>query len=93
MEQKQLYVALYDAIIDNKRISLGATGYDDYTTTQDNKKRENYIKGHSKEDWTRNNLESAAFMSRWILWEKPTIQEAVRNVNKFYKDVKFKLST
>ena len=59
----------YDAIINSKTISFGATGYDDYTTTQDNKKRENYIKRHSNEDWTRNNLESAAFMSRWILWE------------------------
>ena len=80
----------YDAIIDNKTISFGATGYTDYTITHDNKKRENYIKRHEKEDWSINNLESAAFMSRWILWEKPSINEAIRNLNKLYKNVKFK---
>ena len=80
----------YDAIIGNKTISFGATGYTDYTITHDNKKRENYIKRHEKEDWSINNLESAAFMSRWILWEKPSIQEAIRNLNKLYKNVKFK---
>ena len=81
----------YDAIIDDKTISFGATGYDDYTTKGNDKKKENYIKRHSNEDWSRSNLASAAFMSRWILWEKPTIQEAIRNANKVYKDVKFKL--
>ena len=80
----------YDAIIDNRTISFDASGYPDFTTTQDIKKKENYIKRHGKEDWSRNNLESAAFMSRWILWNKPSIQESITYLNKLYKDVKFK---
>ncbi len=81
----------YDAIINgSKTISFGASGYQDFTTTKNDQKRQNYIKRHSNEDWSKSNIESAAFMSRWILWEKPTIQEAITNLNKLYKDVKFK---
>ena len=44
----------YDAIINGtKTVSFGAAGYEDYTT-------------HHDEDWSRGNLESAAWMSRYI---------------------------
>ena len=29
-------------------------------------------------------------MSRYILWEKPTLKGAIDNANKKYKDIKFK---
>ena len=83
----------YDAVINgNKIISFGATGYEDYTTHKDEKRKDNYIKRHSNEDWSRANLESAAWMSRYILWEKPSLKEAVVNANRMYRDVKFHLS-
>ena len=82
----------YDAIVNgNKTISFGAVGYEDYTTHHDEKRKQNYIKRHSNEDWSRGNLESAGWMSRWILWEKPSLQEAIKHANNMYKDVKFKL--
>ena len=82
----------YDAVIDGtKTISFGAAGYEDYTTHKDTQRKSNYIKRRSKEDWSRSNLESAAWLSRYILWEKPTLQEAIRNANSMYKDVKFSL--
>ena len=82
----------YDAIINgSKTISFGAAGYQDFTTHKDNQRRQNYIKRHSNEDWTRSNVESAAWLSRYILWEKPTLQEAIRNANTMYRDVKFSL--
>ena len=80
----------YDAIINgNKTISFGASGYEDYTTHKDEKRKQNYIKRHSNEDWTRSNIESAAWMSRYILWEKPSIREAIQHANNMYRDVKF----
>ena len=83
----------YDAVINgNKIISFGAAGYEDYTTHKDVKRKDNYIKRHSNEDWSRANLESAAWMSRYILWEKPSLKEAVANANRMYRDVKFHLS-
>ena len=42
------------------------------------------------EDWTKSNIASAGFMSRHILWEKPTIQKSIDNLNSKYKNVKFK---
>ena len=83
----------YDAIINgSKTISFGAAGYSDYTIHKDDKRRELYIKKHSNEDWTRQNVASPAFLSRWILWEKKTLSEAIRHVNTMYKDVHFKMN-
>ena len=81
----------YDAIINGtKTISFGAVGYEDFTTHHDEKRKQNYIKRHSNEDWSRSKLESAAWMSRYILWEKPSVQEAIRNASNMYQNVKIK---
>ena len=80
----------FDAVIDGKKkISFGASGYSDFTKHQDLLRRDSYIKRHSKEDWSKSNIASPAWMSRYILWEKPTLKSAVDNANKKYKDVKF----
>ena len=80
----------FDAVIDGKKtISFGHSAYQDYTKHKDPKRRENYISRHSKEDWSKSNIASPAWMSRYILWEKPTLKGAVDNANKKYKDVKF----
>ena len=44
---------------------------------------------HSKEDWSKSNIASPAWMSRYILWGKPTLKGTVDNANKQYKGVKF----
>ena len=81
----------YDAIINgSKRISFGAVGYSDYTIHKDDKRKDMYIKRHSNEDWTKQNVASAAWLSRNILWEKKTLKEAIQNANVKYKDVKVK---
>ena len=72
-----------------KKISFGASGYSDFTKHQDLLRRDSYIKRHSKEDWSKSNIASPAWMGRHILWEKPTHKGAVDNANKKYKDVKF----
>ncbi len=80
----------FDAIIDGtKTISFGASGHSDYTKHKDPQRKEAYIARHSKEDWSKSNIASPAWMSRYILWEKPTLKGAVDNANKKYKDVKF----
>ena len=81
----------FDAVIDGKKtVSFGASGYSDYTKHKDPKRRENYISRHSKEDWSKSNVASPAWMSRFILWEKPTLKGAIDNANEKYKDIKFK---
>ena len=82
----------YDAVVNNdKIISFGAVGYSDYTINKDQLRRQSYISRHSNEDWSRANLLSPAWLSRFILWEKPSLEEAVRNANQKYKDVHFTL--
>ena len=80
----------YDARIDGtKTVSFGQKGASDFTKHKDKDRKERYIARHSKEDWSKTNIASPAWMSRYILWEKPTLKGAIDNANKKYKDVKF----
>ena len=80
----------FDAVINgSKTISFGDSNYSDFTRHKDPLRKEADIKRHSKEDWSKSNIASPAWMSRFILWEKPTLKGAVDNANKKYKDVKF----
>jgi hypothetical protein len=64
-----------------KYISFGAKGYDDYTTHGDDDRKKNYLSRHkSTEDW--NDTDTAGCWSRWILWNKKTIDESVKDMEK-----------
>ena len=73
------------ATFDNGRtIHFGASGYMDYTKyyKQDPKlskqKKESYLARHRvNEDW--NDVMSAGALSRWILWNKTTIEASVKD--------------
>ena len=77
--EKKLYVITND----NKKVYFGAAGYEDFTTHKDEARKQRYINRHKKnEDW--DNINSAAFWSRFYLWEKPTKIEAYENIKKIY---------
>ena len=81
----------WDAVFNNSKvISFGAAGYS-FTINKNPIQRANYLRRHSNEDWTRTNLESAAWLSRWLLWEKQTLSEAIKHANTMYRGVKFSL--
>ena len=83
----------FKAVIDgNKTIHFGSSAHSDFTKHKDPERKERYIKRHSNEDHSKSNIASPAWMSRFILWEKPTLKGAVDNANKKYKDVNFKLN-
>ena len=74
-----------------KRVSFGANGYSDYTKHKDEKRRDNYIARHrSNENWKMNGIETAGFWSSWLLWEKPSLREAIKNMLK--KGIKITMS-
>ena len=80
----------FDAIVGNKTFPFGSRGMSDYTKHKDNDRKHNYLQRHKKrEDW--NNPFTAGFYSRWITWEKPTLKEAVSNVNNKFKNINVKL--
>jgi hypothetical protein len=62
---------------DERRIPFGAKGMSDYTLNKNPLRRQSYLSRHrSREDWT--DPKTAGALSRWILWESTSIQEAVR---------------
>ena len=66
-----------------KVVSFGAAGMSDFTKNRDEERKERYLKRHqSNEDW--NNPTSAGALSRYILWNKGTIKESIKDFkNKF----------
>lgn len=71
---------------DGKTVHFGAEGYLDYTQHGDAKRKELYIQRHAatgKEQW--DNIRTAGFWSRWLLWEEPTLQDAIRKIERKFK--------
>ena len=60
-----------------RRIPFGAKGYEDYTQHKNALRRQSYLSRHkTREDWS--DPKTAGALSRWILWEATSLQEAVR---------------
>ena len=75
IDSNKKYVATFS---DGSKVQFGAKGYTDYTLSKDKKRKELYLARHeSRENW--NNPFSAGALSRWILWNKPTVQASIRN--------------
>jgi hypothetical protein len=75
----------YDLLDSNKKyvLSFGASMYSDYTIHKDEARRQRYITRPQKnEDWTANGIQTAGFMSRFLLWNLSTLQESVRDTNR-----------
>jgi hypothetical protein len=67
--------------IGSRRVSFGASGYLDYTQHKDPVRRAAYIARHAtRENW--NDPSTAGFWSRWLLWERPTIAEAKKEITR-----------
>ena len=62
---------------------FGQAGYGDYTTHNDEKRKDSYIARMSvNQDWTKKGLHSAAFGAKHILWNKKTIKEVVKDIQR-----------
>lgn len=61
-----------------KTVYFGASGYSDFTMHGDIERRERYLKRHANEDWT--NLDMAGTWSRYLLWNKPTLNGSKRHM-------------
>jgi len=68
---------------DQKKISFGQAGAGDFTLSRDEKSKRNYLKRHApNEDWTGSGTDTAGFWSRWILWNQPTIDSSILDIEK-----------
>jgi len=78
-----------DVHLDNegreKTLRIGSKGMDDFTKTHNEEQKNRYISRHSaREDWKLSGVLSSGFWARWLLWNKPTLKESIKDVkNRF----------
>ena len=78
----------FRVIIDNHKIDFGASGYEDFITynlkygkrVADIHKERYIIRHQAREDW--NDIYTEGFWSRWLLWNKRTINQSIKNIEK-----------
>lgn len=64
-----------------KTTHFGARGYEDYTQHRNELRKESYLARHrTRENW--NDPTSAGALSRWILWNKPTLTASIEDFKK-----------
>jgi len=65
-----------------KVIHFGADGYSDFTLHKDESRKNNYLSRHGggNEDWKKTGINTAGFWSRWLLWNLPTIEASIRDI-------------
>lgn len=67
-----------------KTTQFGAKGYSDFTINKDPKRKQRYLDRHrNRENW--NSYMTAGSLSRWILWNKPTIKASITDYKKRFK--------
>lgn len=71
---------------DGKHTDFGDPNYQDFTQHRDEKRREMYKQRHKK-DLETGDPRRAGFLSYYILWSKPTIEEAVRDYKNRFGDL------
>ena len=89
-EGKKYTAIFYD---DNKKkvktTHFGSAGMSDYTIHKDPERKQRYLDRHrARENW--NKFMSAGSLSRYILWNKPTINESIKD---YVKKFKFELES
>ena len=76
---KKKYMAIFYE--NNKKIKtthFGAAGMSDYTKHKDKSRKKRYMNRHkTRENWS--NPMSAGALSRWILWNKPTLKASIQD--------------
>ena len=81
----------YRVKVNEKTIHFGAKGMSDYTKNKDPKRKENYTSRHAKrENWNKSGLDTAGFWSKHLLWNKPTVTDSIKDIEKRF-NVKVKV--
>ena len=63
-----------------KTVRFGAAGYSDYTKHGDKERKDRYLARHKvRENWTRSGVGTRGWWSRWLLWNKTTIQGSLED--------------
>ena len=77
------YTAVFNYHGKKKKVNFGDSRYDNYTIHKDDERKRLYLLRHTKEDW--NNPMTAGALSRWILWNRKTLNESIDDYRKKFK--------
>ncbi len=67
----------------DKFIHFGSKGYSDMTIHRSEDRKNRYILRHKdQEDWNKSGLMTAGFWSRWVLWNKPSLESSIKDTEK-----------
>ena len=73
----------YMVIVDGKTVHFGQKGYSDYTKHKDKERMQRYLTRHkARENWSKSGIKTAGFWSRWILWNKPSLTDSIKDVER-----------
>jgi hypothetical protein len=71
----------------------GQFGASDYTKHKDPERKERYIDRHkNNESWGKDDIDTADWLSHFIIWEKPSLKGAIDNAVNKYSGVKYFLN-
>ena len=74
-----------------RTVHFGQRGADDFTINQDEAARKAYIARHGKaENWGRTGVMTPGWLSRYLLWQKPSLDEAIAAASRKYRGVTFR---
>ena len=75
--------------IGQSKVHFGHPAYEDYTMHRDSTRKQKYLKRHNpvtkqkrQQDWTIEGIHTAGFWSRWLLWNKPSIEESIADIRR-----------
>jgi hypothetical protein len=76
-------VKKYTVVINGRRVSFGAKGYEDYTMHKDVGRLRKYKLRHTKkrEDHGKSGMGTAGFWAMNLLWNKPSLQASARDIS------------
>jgi len=74
-----------------RTIHFGSRGASDFTKNKDVARKKRYISRHkARENWTLSGVLTPGFWSRWLLWNKPTLESSKRDLQNKLKN-KFRI--
>ena len=80
---KKKYMAVFSESpkFKTKTIHFGSAGMSDFTKHKDKERKQRYLDRHKKnENWS--DPTTAGALSRWILWNKPTLRGSIADYKK-----------
>ena len=84
-QPKKKYMAVFTE--NGKKVKtthFGSAGMSDFTKNKDEERKKRYLDRHRKnENW--NDKFSAGALSRWILWNKPTLRASIADYKRRFK--------